>query len=62
MVLSRKQVQLDDEAKATHLTALAKGVVSRDPIMDSPLELVNPVGAGPTDKSLQGTGAEGGQA
>ncbi|HEX2837252.1 MAG TPA: NADH-quinone oxidoreductase subunit J [Phycisphaerales bacterium] len=62
VVLSRKQVQLDDEAKATHLTALAKGVVSRDPIMDSPLELVNPVGAGPADKSLQGTGAEGGQA
>jgi hypothetical protein len=46
VVLSRKQVQMDEDAKASHLTALAKARASRDPVIDSPLELVNPVGAG----------------
>lgn len=61
VVLSRKQVQLDEEAKAKHMTMLAKGAVSRDPVKDSPLELVNPVGAGPSGGVLQGVGAEGGE-
>ncbi|MFO0830914.1 MAG: NADH-quinone oxidoreductase subunit J [Phycisphaerales bacterium] len=61
VVLSRKQVQLDEEAKALHMTALAKASLSRDPVKDSPLELVNPVGAGPSGGSLQGVGVEGGE-
>lgn len=61
VVLSRKQVQLDEEAKATHVTMLARNMVSRDPVKDSPLELVNPVGAGPANAPLQGVGAERGE-
>jgi NADH-quinone oxidoreductase subunit J len=38
VVLSRKQVQLDDEAKQARVTQLAQSVASQDPVSDAPYE------------------------
>lgn len=38
VVLSRKQVQLDDEAKQARTTQLVQAVAARDPISEAPLE------------------------
>jgi hypothetical protein len=45
VVLSRKQVQLDDEAKMRQVTALAQGVESRDPVMQATVEPVQQPGS-----------------
>jgi hypothetical protein len=45
VVLSRKQVQLDDEAKMRQVTALAQSVESRDPVMQSTVEPVQQPGS-----------------
>lgn len=45
VVLSRKQVQLDDEAKMRQVTALAQGVDSRDPVMQATFEPVQQPGS-----------------
>jgi NADH-quinone oxidoreductase subunit J len=50
VVLSRKQVQMDEEAKQRQVTSLAKARASHDPVKDSPLELTNPVGSFTADE------------
>lgn len=45
VVLSRKQVQLDDEAKMRQVTALAQAVDSRDPVMQATVEPVQQPGS-----------------
>lgn len=47
VVLSRKQVQLDEDAKAARVTQLAKMDPGHEPGVESPLELNNPSGTSP---------------